>query len=1351
MKYFAILMLVLATLTFAGLAKLTMRHIDRGPVQLLESARSELAQPVPDYQRMLSELDLALASLDSEDVDLESDVLTTRGDVYRRMGAHTKARQDYERVVQLRPDDQHVPVQLLAVDYAAGEDEAGLERADQLLAEDPTLVSAWTFRGRFLVRIADERIREAEQVLADTLADGPSQQAIALVHRLTGISAGDPVRLSLTHELRGLFLDRDESQVRHVLRLVELATADITAARDALATSFGGSLQQEAVAQYLEILDRAGYSHEAADFGLSVATFKLIGNDPQTMLHIVDALVSVGRAEAACDMIEKDLSKRALPSAEFLRSWCNALMEAKSWTRLVAVASKLQAAGSQRDKALANFYIGYAYAERENYRQAATAFHDFQMTNEPIEPIAHTGAFIARTMGRKDREIGRPAGELENLLVAVKQAPDDDGEVWIELADVLPKVDPDNLASVEHALTQAMRLLPDRIPELFPRWRSIGEARLSRESTSLALLIDNLSRRGLCAPSVETGPYELFKLAELYSANGDHPCALATAQHVVDQFPGFLPAVDLVIDASLAIGAYPQAATQLLSRLQHGGPHADTYRKVDLLPRGALTREQTLELMRLDPGRTGRIEIARELRATGQQDRALGGLQSMPYSFLRDDGRVLVGEILVEQGRYKEAARLLTLIGPDSPQYPKALGHKIQAAALAGAVEDLDGFLAELPGVPVDRAMLSSAVDDMWRNGLYDSAQKLLEELDRTPALRDADTMLRLGLNGLLRGDQRQALESFDRAEAFDESGRAALGRLIVAVESKKWNVLPTYVRALIDAGFETDELGQAVLILLDERLDEGWERAQAGSLAHANDPLWYLVRAATQAMRVEAVEPDPTLGADTSRQLVEFLFGEPAYSSDPRHALVTLLASRVPGWRAWSVARWRDLAGGKGSVWPSYLAARGLFEDGRINDARIYALTVKDTWPTFRPLWTLLEEIELARVGLLDHPDLVRLRQQRRQAIGDLPGEEGEVALTRSLALERQGNLEGAIEQARLAMEHDPGLLPAVRQMAHLLQSQKRWREAMEFYRESCLSAPAPVAHEVVSDYLTFLQVAQLADTEAVPRAAVAAELEILGRQLPRDPLIALARAEIELRADEDYSYVRVRRAYAQLDTFRESTGHVALESLRPGSTGAWMRFYLVLDPRKAEEFVHGELLQRPGSLDLWLMYSDTLVAQGRWREATEHLELVLQMMPDSSTRRRLVAILANYGNDRESLEAHAQAVLEIDKVPGDVEMNYYLARALINEGGASLDRAIALLQDLWDKQASAPGLGRGDVGRALGTALLLRGTNRDRRDSVTVLRESVLLLEDPVHRNVALAMANVADAASGGAAGGG
>lgn len=1343
MKYVSLVLLLSVVGALVWLVEQTLSHVDRDPTQLLDTARVRMSRPDPEIELALADLDLALTgAVDAGDEALAAAILIERSDIYRRLDSYPRAADDLVKVLaSYRPNDPHLILKLLAIDLAAEEYERGLVRAGELLDRDPNLTQAWTYRGRFLVQVANRKIADAEEHLAEGLPDDLHERASQIVRRLTGMDLDDPLRVALLLELRGLFREQNESIARAVHRLVDQASGDLAAARDALAESFRGSIDRDAAIEYLRILDQAGYVQESLDFGRIMSASRDVQNSPEAMELLVGLMTDAGRPVEACTLMDRRNNRRIQPSASFLGTWCRALYAAERWDRLVSIASQLASVARQRDPkltSLAEFYVGTSYAERGNWRQAAVAFQGAMggVDHDPL--VTRNRAYMWRAMANAARERGKDTQELEALLEATRLAPNESAEAWERLAEVTLQVDPDGLLAAENAYAHALRLGTENAAEVWERFDAIGRQRLDQSGTSVILMADSLDRRNLCAPASETGPYELLQLINLWKSRGDASCVLVTATRLLRSHPNFLPALDAALKASMQLGNWSDVVHRVLERMRVGDRSGIVIEALEAIPTDYLSPKDRQRLMRFDPSGYGRLTIADDLRASGQERRALGGLVSMDPERLGNGGRMLAGELMLAVELYAQAVEVLEPIEPDSPEYPLTVPMRVRAAALALDREAFATSLAELTELEtVAAAPLVQAVDDLWLAGELETAYALLKALDEHHDGRSPAGMLRLGLAALLAGEPNAAREHFDRAEAYDDSGAPTLGRLLLAIDEADWTRLPAHVAELLASGFQPSPTGMAALTLLDERLDEGVAAIEQGLEVDPDDPSWHLLLAVARAMRIEVIEASPHLGPDAADVLTRFLYGAPAGSRNPREVLGLLLALETPGWRAWSVVRWRRLRALEGvAPWPDLLVARGSWMLGRTLEARRQLRAITAEHPRFGPAWDLLEEVEIERLGRFDHADLVRLRQERRRALGPRDGEEAEVALELSWTLEKQGRLGRAFEEARNAVELDPTYLPAVSRLAQLHERAGSWREALDLYRSATLDAPAEMSSVLVLDYLDFLERAHAADSDTVSRATVAAELEVLSRNHPDDPMIALARAREKLGEKSTVTALRVRRAFDELDSFRAKTDHRPLDELRPGATRAWMEFYMELDPDAAHEFVRFEFDRVPSDIDNWLMYGETLVAIGHPEAAIDHYRLVLEMMPEAQTRRALVRLLARYGRDLSEIERHADAVALIEGRTLDPEMTFYRARALISEGGRSRDTGIELLEDLYQSPETLGDLPLAEVGRLLGTALVQRGTPVDLRRAEQVLSESVQEIPDPIRRNMTQAL---------------
>ena len=68
--------------------------------------------------------------------------------------------------------------------------------------------------------------------------------------------------------------------------------------------------------------------------------------------------------------------------------------------------------------------------------------------------------------------------------------------------------------------------------------------------------------------------------------------------------------------------------------------------------------------MQLDPENTGRLEVARTLKAEGRPQAALSSLEALPLEPLGDDGVMLASELLILVGKESDA---LTMLGRLTP------------------------------------------------------------------------------------------------------------------------------------------------------------------------------------------------------------------------------------------------------------------------------------------------------------------------------------------------------------------------------------------------------------------------------------------------------------------------------------------------------------------------------------------------------------------------------------------------------------------------------------------------------------------------------------------------------------
>jgi tetratricopeptide (TPR) repeat protein len=248
---------------------------------------------------------------------------------------------------------------------------------------------------------------------------------------------------------------------------------------------------------------------------------------------------------------------------------------------------------------------------------------------------------------------------------------------------------------------------------------------------------------------------------------------------------------------------------------------------------------------------------------------------------------------------------------------------------------------------------------------------------------------------------------------------------------------------------------------------------------------------------------------------------------------------------------------------------------------------------------------------------------------------------------------------------------------------------------------------------------------------------------RFPEDPLVALARARRELELGPPIPEVRLGRALQRLDEYRAATEYRSLEALLPESTRAWFAFYLEHDLDAAHQLVVAELEKEPAALDLWYMLGESYAALGQRSQAVETFRFLLRMLPDKRTTRSLARLLSQSGRDTDEVSQLVSQTMHLERTRGrDVDLQLSVARSLANNlSSESRDRALAMLQDLWN----ARGSGRveaevAEIGELYGLCLVWRFQGHDGSLAEQVLLEVDELLDDPARRHMLRAVSNLA-----------
>jgi len=1381
------ILLALALVVLGALGGVLLGGGPGEPRDLLESALRRFNGPEQDTEETLHELELALRAAETEDDgELAADILIARGRVLREVGAFGPAREDLERALErYRPGSVEIELDLVALEEQTGELAAALERAQRITDRDPGQLQAWTHSGQILMRMSAEHLAELEELCDANLPDEKALRAVEYSRRAAGMDADDPLRVSQLAGLRSLFHPPDQSDSLRALALVDAASSATALAREALVRSFAGPLDRDAVLSYLELLARSGRTRDAVDFGLAVVPQRVVNSSPKFMERLARVLLDAGRPRSASDAIQLHYDRGAQPGQEFYATWCEALYEAGRWKELLFVSNLMRVAGDEEHRSESVFYMGMAQARMNQAVPAGKAL-EIYTRSDPFEPFPGALALAWRTLASSWRTQGEIAKESTALHQAVRLAPRADGEAWLRLFQILQDANSQSFDQAEQYLTHALCLLPRRTSELLPVWLEAGRRRLRASGTELELLLADQRKQGRVGPALEAGAYELFRFAEMHRDAREPVAAAACARRLLVAYPGFRPALSLLAETQRDMGDWRAAARIWIDMLREVGGDAETLRQIARLPPRTLDSAMLIELMQLDPENTGRLEVARSFQAERRPLAALASLEALPLEPLGDDGVLLAAELMIEAGRLSDALEMLPKLTPKRRESARAFELALDAATQSGDEAGLQAIIANPPKeARLAAADLVPRADRMLGRGQIEAASALLDMLDANSTTRNGDVLLRRAAIGLLRRDSSLVQDELDRAEAFDVSAAVAFGRLLAVLETRVYNRVPIFVRQLFDTPFKPTRLQLAILSILDERTDEARRLIAESRARDPRDPTWALLECSLEVL--EGRSPDLS-------QLVDEAGGpETSYTlrgggqqRDPRPLYARLLALDHPDWRMWAIADLSRVAAPQaGSLWATFHAGRGLLAARMPLEAERAWRGLLRIWPSFEPAWDALEQAKLERVKRFDHIEMVRLRGDRRLAVGRRPGEEAEELLTEAWAREAAGNLSGALEGVRRAVELDPELAPAWFKLGQLLHRVPNWSEAIEALRRASRICEVESASPIVEEFLIVLRAARAAQPQELSSAQVRSDLAELALRFPDDPAVALAQAASELEQEDIAPAVRVARAFERLERFRAHIQELAqlrdaskseqpplerpelesrdgegeadafesrpvqaaaprtsLESLRAGSTGAWKEFYERLEPARAESFVRRELAERPGSLELWRMLGETLEAQGRGQEAIELFELVARMVPDGPTHRALARLHARAGAEVSRVEAAIAAAVKLEgRSAPDADLLYDFALAQTSSD-AGLQRGVQVLASLWQKRDAAIGRIKDvDIGQLYGTALVQRADPADRLLASNLLGEIAASIQgDRARKNLVEALAYLA-----------
>lgn len=1327
---------------------------DRGAASLLKSANWRMSGNPPDYPAAMRELDLAIRAARAEgDDSVAADALEFRSKILLERGQSAASRQDsLELLETYRPDDVGLLIRLAFIETSLGELEDALARCERVLELSPQTTHIEIIRGSALFQMGMREIERARELLEERLPDAESEAGVALAERIAALDAADPLHPALQHDLSSLFPAGHAASAQQALEHALAAGAHWASARRSWTRSLVNEVHPTAAFGLLDLFFRAGRMSPVIDLGQALRSYpKAISTN--ALQHIAIALDTQGRTAGAVRAIEVAVANDQELPPDFLGRWCELARRAQLWQRLTMAAWRLRIAGGQAGSQVivsaADCYLGLANAKIKDQALGQKYLNAYTTSDQP-EPFPGALAQSFLALAELARTAGDAAAEQIHLGAALSLDRDLGGEHWLRLAE-LQLAASDSASLVEKSYAHALRLLPERGAELRPRWEEQGRRALLSQSRDIELLHRNLRSEGRWFPAREAGSFELYELASMHRKRGELSGASETCDHLLRDYPRFPPALELLIEVQRGMGRTQRAVDTLLQRVELGGASTQTVQELRELQVAQLESDQVLRLMRCDPRHSGLLALAQSNHDRGRGQLALAGLYQAGFDQLGDRGRLLAARSLCELGRWTEAHALLREVAPSSAWFSEALQLRIQAGLALGQDELVASAIDALAsGAQLMSEWLLPAVTELLARKRNSDARAILFALDRNASSRTSEVVLRLAELDLCLGRVSEARESLLRLEALREDGASELGLLLAALRGRSFPECSALVQRLRETHFEPTPLQDAALLALQERPAEARSQARAGLLAHPADPAWNLLSACIARLEQSKASTPPALGETLRAQLAALLGetgtpGTPGASGaalDPREILGVLIALESELYPWWAFVRLDDAAFASAPLLRMWLQARVLEAAERPEFALLLLQRAIAIEPRFAAAYELAERIESQRAGEAGQDAVLALHAQRREALGPRPGDEVEALVLEARAASARGDGAQALQLARGARDADPQSTLARRELARALSRTGANAAAAREYELLAERAAESELGALVPEFLATL--ARAAQSEALPAAARVAQIEALAVRLPRDPALALALAREDLAGSAASRPIGVGRAFARLERFRLLTAGEPLEQLRGDSTRAWFEFHLQLDPTRAERFVRDELALDPGLVESWLMLGEALEAQGRPRDALEQYEMLNSMLPDARAVRRAATLLADFGDEHARVSELVLLARRLGNLSGpDFELEFVLARSLVNTTGRPIDEGLDALAQLWERRAvGARMVPPATLGLRYGASLLLRAGAPDRNRARNVLAEVLPTLQSAHERALCEALYNAAGA---------
>ncbi|MCH2102790.1 MAG: hypothetical protein MK297_02130 [Planctomycetes bacterium] len=1332
MKWTTRILFLLAISLSAALVAMVSGQKTRTPEATLEAIEATIGRDDFNHEAILRSLDGALSNARATgETELQAKALSLRGDVLYKIGAYEDSIRDFDEVSALQGSpDEELLIKMAEAHVRAGDPESGQRRIETLLSVNPESAPGLVQQGRLHQSSAEKLTDECEEAMSQIMPHAEAERAATIVDRLTAQDLLDPRRAGQVSTLREFFTEADGERLTRILVLCDDASVYNRKARDSYERSFEYSADPLGAYEYITLLMRAQRPEHALRFGAQVRKHRpVLGHHPTT-LQLIRAHVAAGDGAGAGTLAAELIQATRDLTPEEYAVCCRALQMSSRWSGLFYAGNRMKSVGTAADGLEASLYLGLAQLGRKRYTNARALLRTYASSGAP-EPYEGALYEAWTLLAELDRAAGEDFMERESVYAALQIDPDGTGAsaLWIRLAELQEESGHTGLLVPLRSLAEALCRQPKDYNQLFARYKELGARALSVEGRDLDLIYQDVTRERRSLPLVPLDSYSLLDLAQRHRTDENHLAAISVCRRILENLPNFTPAIDLMIDSRLTLGRIRTATDQIADRIDLVGLDETSKGFVRRLPVSPFSEAQLHRIMRADPAWTGRLEIAKRLRAEGARRQALVALEKAEGIEASAETTLLSAQIYAELQERKLALEKLASIKSGDPLYSEALLTAVEIASLAGKPGAIDEAIEGLLATG-DVATLKTLANKLVFDRRLQKAMPVFEEIRKLTGGADAWSLEQEILLHLVQGSASRAKDAASRAEAFTLSPIPPLGMVLASTISGDQDALARESRYLLDSlGTFTSSGGRAWRAQIEGGVGEAilalfagdYERVLSIAALTADDtrhlPEWAVIAAGLESVGSGS---DASLVDEAAlAQAKALLHGTPEDPRQPARVLGVLLAAQTSYFAPYSLEQLNQFTGEERTAWDAYLIAKTLDKGSQTLRARdaLWSWVQKDA-PLFEPAWELFEQLERKRIGHYDHETFDALRAAKAFVTArKYPSD-----LTRSIARcyqnLQQGDIPAAVGTARTAQELDPASYEANAALAHAMLLSGESGGSTPYWIRACEAAPPSHRPRLVTGALKSMEQAlQSSESEVLPSVQSGA-LQELAKFAGQDPRIPIAIARLDLLEQAENPALGVARAFRRLDNFLRAAGDVGLADLHSGTERAWLEFYLQYGPEQALEFCREQLKLSPGVQSLWLGEVRALSALGRYKEALAAAKDLMRMSPTGALYEEVAHCLQASGASARDVEDQLR---KAQRLSDGLSLNAKLTRAkslLSVKGERTASQAITVLAKAWPAQKRGPlDDTTSEVGLLISEGLMKRARDRDYQQALQLL----------------------------------